>query len=131
MRKSTFIILLALCFNSFGQQQTFTEQDTLRGSITPQRAWWNLDFYHLNIEIEPDKKFISGSNTIRYSVLEEAKELQVDLQNPLTISKVTQDGETLKFRSNGNAHFIDLKKPQRIGETNEVSSITPDTQKKL
>lgn len=120
MKKIASIILLSLYFNGFGQQPIFTEQDTLRGSITPQRAWWDLDFYHLQVEVQPDKKFISGSNTIRYTVLKEVQELQVDLQPPLLIDKVTQDGKTLKFRSNGNAHFIQLKKKQPIGTTNEV-----------
>lgn len=120
MKKIKFIILLTLSLHGFGQQRVFTEQDSLRGSITPQRAWWDLDFYHLKVQVDPDEKFISGSNTIRYTVLKEAKELQIDLQPPLIIKKITQDGETLKYRSNGNAHFIDLKKPQQTGEINEL-----------
>src|SRR5690606_2473353 len=120
MKKIKFIILLTLSLHGFGQQRVFTEQDSLRGSITPQRAWWDLDFYHLRVQVDPDEKFISGSNTIRYTVLKEAKELQIDLQPPLIIEKITQDGETLKYRSNGNAHFIDLKKPQQTGEINEL-----------
>ena len=79
------------CYVLQGQQ--FTEQDTLRGSITPEREWWNLNYYHLNIEVKPDEKFISGSNTIRYEVLKEQKVLQVDLQAPLKIEKVLQDGQ--------------------------------------
>lgn len=121
MKKIVSIILLALSIHGFGQQRIFTEQDSLRGSITPQRAWWDLNFYHLKVKVDPVEKFISGSNTIRYTVLNEAKELQIDLQPPLIIEKIIQDGKTLKYRSNGNAHFIDLKKPQHIGETNELT----------
>ncbi len=112
------ILIVGLSIASFGQ--SFTEQDTLRGSITPERAWWDLNYYHLDVEVKPDEKFISGSNTIRYKVLEENKVLQVDLQPPLNIEKVTQDGKVLKVRSNGNAHFVQLEKPQQIGEFNEV-----------
>ncbi|WP_339705913.1 M1 family metallopeptidase [uncultured Kriegella sp.] len=112
------ILTVGSSIASFGQ--SFTEQDTLRGSITPERAWWDLNYYHLNVEIKPDEKFISGSNTIRYKVLEENKVLQVDLQPPLNIEKVTQDGKTLKVRSNGNAHFVQLEKPQHKGDFNEV-----------
>ena len=121
MKRKVFvacIMTVGLSITSFGQ--TFTEQDTLRGSITPERAWWDLNYYHLDIEVKPDEKFISGSNTIRYKVLEENKVLQVDLQPPLNIEKVTQDGKTLKVRSNGNAHFIQLEKPQQKGAFNEV-----------
>ena len=102
------------------QGQTYTEQDTLRGSITPQRAWWDLNYYHLDIEVNADDKYISGSNTIRYRVLEPQQVLQIDLQSPLVIDKVTQDGKTLKVEHKGNAHFIQLKKKQEMGDFNEV-----------
>ncbi|WP_299536081.1 M1 family metallopeptidase [Ulvibacterium sp.] len=103
---------------TFGQN--FTEQDTLRGSITPERAWWDLNYYHLNVEVQPENKYISGSNTIRYKVLEPKQTLQVDLQPPLNIEKVTQDGKELNVESNGNAHFVKLEKPQEEGAFNEI-----------
>ena len=102
------------------QGQTYTEQDTLRGSITPERAWWDLNYYHLDIEVNADDKYISGSNTIRYRVLEPHQVLQIDLQPPLVIDKVTQDGKALKVENRGNAHFIQLKKKQEMGDFNEV-----------
>ncbi|MEH6617940.1 M1 family metallopeptidase [Maribacter arcticus] len=114
------VIVLALGLFAFGQAQTFTEQDTLRGSITPERSWWDLNYYHLDIDVNPDDKFISGSNTIRYKVLEPHQVLQVDLQSPLQIEKVTQDGQELEIAHNGNAHFIQLEKQQKIGEFNEI-----------
>ncbi len=119
----TRYILKTLLIFAFFQvnAQNFTEQDTLRGSITPERAWWDLNYYHLDIEVKPDEKFISGSNTIRYKVLEENQILQIDLQPPLKIDKITQDGETLKFDTNGNAHFISLIKPQKKGAFNEIT----------
>ncbi|WP_422079624.1 M1 family metallopeptidase [Ulvibacterium sp.] len=112
-----FIVVLTSMV-TFGQ--TFTEQDTLRGSITPERAWWDLNYYHLDVEVQPDNKYISGSNTIRYKVVEPKQTLQVDLQPPLNIEKVTQDGKELKVDSNGNAHFVQLEKSQQPGEFNEI-----------
>ncbi|MEK6155577.1 M1 family metallopeptidase [Flavobacteriaceae bacterium 3-367] len=103
------------------QSNTFTEQDTLRGSITPERAWWDLNYYHLDIEVKPDEKFISGTNTVRYQVLEEKEVLQLDLQPPMKIEKVTQDGQELSVESKGNAHFIRLVKPQKKGDFNELT----------
>jgi aminopeptidase N len=113
-----FFILLALTQNSFSQQ--FTEQDTLRGSITPERAWWDLNYYHLDVEVKPDEKFITGSNTIRYQVNKKNQILQIDLQPPLKIEKVTQDGQELVVESNINAHFVKLEKPQEVGDINEI-----------
>ncbi|APA62966.1 M1 family metallopeptidase [Maribacter sp. 1_2014MBL_MicDiv] len=115
-----FILFLALGTLSFSQAQTFTKQDTLRGSITPEREWWDLSYYHLDIAVDPDEKFISGSNTIRYKVLKSHQVLQVDLQPPLSIEKVTQDGKELTVTHNVNAHFVQLTKPQVKGEFNEI-----------
>ncbi|WP_378172093.1 M1 family metallopeptidase [Aquimarina sp. SS2-1] len=104
----------------FDQQQQFTKQDTLRGSITPERAWWDLSYYHLDISVDPDKKTIEGKNTIHYKVLENHNVLQVDLQPPLVIEKVVQDGKELKVTSEGNAHFITLDKKQKKGTINSL-----------
>ncbi len=115
------LVLLMLLHNkSISQEYKFTKQDTLRGSITPERAWWDLTYYHLDIAVDLDNKFIKGSNTIEYKVLEPNKKLQVDLQSPLRITKVLQNGKELTFSSEGSAHFINLIDKQRKGKINSV-----------
>ncbi|MEE2604834.1 MAG: M1 family metallopeptidase [Bacteroidota bacterium] len=115
------LVLLMLLHNkSISQKYEFTKQDTLRGSITPERAWWDLTYYHLDIAVDLDNKFIKGSNTIEYKVLEPNKKLQVDLQSPLKITKVEQNGKDLTFSSEGSAHFINLIDSQRKGKINSV-----------
>ena len=113
----TLLIFFFLLFNlnSYSQDYNFTKQDTLRGSITPERAWWDLVYYHLDISVKPDEKFIEGSNTITYNVLNSSDRLQVDLQSPLKITKVEQNGNLLDFESQGNAHFIKLSDKQKKG----------------
>jgi len=93
----------------------FTRQDTLRGSITPERAWWDVTYYHLDVTINPEKKYISGKNTIQYKVLKNNTVMQIDLQPPLKITKVLQNGKTLEVKHEINAHFITLKDNQTIG----------------
>ena len=114
------ILSLLLFYSVFSLGQNFTEQDTLRGSITGERAWWDLNYYHLDIEVKPDEKFITGSNLVRYKVLNSAQVMQIDLQPPLKIEKVTQDEKELVFESKINAHFVKLVKPQIVGEYNEI-----------
>ena len=101
-------------FLTMAQTADFTEQDTLRGSITPERAWWDLTYYHLEVDVDPVKKYISGKNTVGYRVIDSAKHLQIDLQPPLQITKVVQQGETLEVINKGNVHYIVLKEPQEI-----------------
>lgn len=98
----------------------FTLQDTLRGSITPERAWWDLTYYHLNIRVDPGSQTISGTNTVQYRVLEPERRMQIDLQPPMEIHAVEQDGEALQFERLGNVYYITLKEDQEPGEVRAV-----------
>ena len=118
MKKILFIFFLFSISTIFSQN--FTRQDTLRGSITPQRAWWDLTYYHLDISVNPENQSIEGSNTINYRVLHPNDEIQIDLQDPLKINKVVQDGKELNFRSEGYSHFIKLKKKQKSGQIKSI-----------
>ncbi|WP_025664832.1 M1 family metallopeptidase [Aquimarina megaterium] len=102
------------------QESQFTRQDSLRGSITPERAWWDLTYYHLDIAVDPDKKTISGKNTIHYKVLKEHNVMQIDLQPPLKIEKVLQNNKPLQVTSEGNAHFITLSTAQKENSKNAI-----------
>ncbi|MCB9314607.1 MAG: M1 family metallopeptidase [Lewinellaceae bacterium] len=105
------------------QIQRFTLDDTLRGTITPERAWWDLKFYKLDVRVDPEARSIAGSNEVHYEVLQPAQVLQIDLQPPLKIERVEQDGQTLDVQQAGrNAYFIQLKKTQKTG-ANEVVTI--------
>ncbi|WP_028527216.1 M1 family metallopeptidase [Runella limosa] len=108
-------------FTLFAQKYTFTHDDTLRGSITKERAWWDLQFYHLNTRINPADSTIGGHVVVRYKVLQPAQMLQIDLQRPLTISKITQDGQELSFRRDGDAFFVSLVKPQKTDAQEEIT----------
>ncbi|MFD2201200.1 M1 family metallopeptidase [Shivajiella indica] len=101
-------------------QQKFTRADSLRGSITPERGWWDLNYYHLDIEIFPETKTIQGTNTIRYRVNAEHQVMQIDLQEPMRMISAKQDGEKLEIRQEGAAHFIHLVKKQVPGAFEEL-----------
>ena len=101
-------------------KQEFTRQDTLRGSITPERAWWDLTYYHLDISVDPSEKYISGKNTIHFKTLKPQRTLQIDLQPPLKITKVLSSGKELSFTSEVNAHFITLEKTPEVGSLQSI-----------
>lgn len=120
-----FLSTLALttCFHIvlFAQTDVFTLDDTLRGSITPERAWWDLNFYHLDVSVRPESKSIEGKVEIRYTVLQPYQLLQVDLQPPLEITAITQDGNSLEFAQKGNnAYFVTLTKSQVTGKRESI-----------
>ena len=128
MKKYLKSLLLAFLISSGAQAQgllnksetVFNRQDSLRGSITKERAWWDLKYYHLDVKVDPTEKTITGSNTIRYTVVSEYNKMQIDLQEPMQIYKITQDGKEQKFVRDGNAFFIELNAAQKVGETKEI-----------
>jgi hypothetical protein len=56
-----------------------------------------VKYYHLDVKVNPKDSTITGSNTIKYQVVQEYNRMQIDLQNPLEIYKVIQDGVELKY----------------------------------
>ncbi len=101
----------------------FTHADTLRGSNTPQRAWWDATFYDLHVKVNPTDSSIVGYNAITYRVLRPApaREMQIDLQLPLVVDSIVQDGLELSDRRDGNAFFVTLISPQRTGTKKTIS----------
>ncbi|MEO5569050.1 MAG: M1 family metallopeptidase [Gemmatimonadaceae bacterium] len=79
-------------------QPRFTRADTLRGTNSPMRSWWDVTFYDLKVSISPNDSTIRGSNGITYRVLRPATEMQIDLQPPLVVDSMIQDGQRLSFR---------------------------------
>ena len=129
MKKQLCFIFIAFfifnCANAQGllnkSAVVFTRQDSLRGSITKERAWWDVKYYHLDVKVNPSDSTITGANTIRYQVLQEYNRMQIDLQEPMEIYKVIQDGKTLKYQREGNAFFIELEAPQMPGAIKELT----------
>jgi|TARA_B100000768_G_scaffold181847_1_gene206845 aminopeptidase N len=127
MNKNLFLVITTFLFTiSIGAQgimadkTSFNRQDTLRGSITKERIWWDLTYYHLDITIDPEKRTIRGSNEISYTVIDSYSEMQIDLQEPLNLVKAEQNGEELDIRRDGNAHFITLKAEQIKNAKNKI-----------
>ena len=87
-----------------------TTKDSLRGSITAERAWWDVVFYDLNVTVQPEDSSITGYNNITYRVDKEPKRMQIDLQDPLTIDQITQNGQSLDYNraKNSYAYMVDM-----------------------
>ena len=108
------ILLLVLCFQfqtGLAQQHTnetvFTRQDSLRGRITPERAWWDVVMYDLHVTPNIEKFTISGSNTIYFKLVKKAnRRMQIDLQEPMTIDSAFINGVSVSVQQDGNAWFI-------------------------
>jgi aminopeptidase N len=121
-----FLLALILLFQSaaiaqpFQKKAVFTRQDSLRGSITPQRSWWDVQHYDITVTPDPVTKTIKGKTTITYTVLttQHSEMMQIDLQQPMVIDSIYYNNKLYindprkPFRNEGNAWFIPLPRTQ-------------------
>lgn len=116
------------CAQPLNKKKEFTRQDTLRGSIGPGRAWWDVKSYNLSIKVDIEKKEISGSNQISFDVLQPGKnkEMQIDLQQPMEIEKILygpQLKEKASFRREGNVYWVRFGEKEFVKNTKLMESI--------
>jgi aminopeptidase N len=85
-----------------------TAGDVLRGANGPFRANNDLLYYHLDIKVDPVAKSIEGKNRVRFKMLEDASEMQLDLTETLKIDQITLgEGKVpLEFTRDTGAVFL-------------------------
>src|SRR6516162_6319727 len=104
-RTALLNIIFVICIlqGSLAQLQKtrkeFTHADTLRGSITPERAWWDVLRYDISVRPDYKSKSISGSNRITFTVLTGGDQtMQIDLQQPLVIDSILDGAARINFK---------------------------------
>jgi len=122
MNKLSYSILLisGLAFGQFFEQnKKFTKQDTLKGSNTEFRNFWDVKKYELSVEPNFEQKSIKGNNKISFEILKDILNpvFQIDLQKPMKADKVDCSFPTIDgFKRDGDFIFISSKKNFKKGE---------------
>jgi aminopeptidase N len=117
---SSFLFLLPLHYNLLAQP-FFSHYDTLRGALTPLRECYDVTFYKLNLNIDIDRRKISGYNQIHYLVKKDFNTLQVDLYTEMKISTIEQHGKQLSFQRDSNAVFVKFSEVQTENTRNYIT----------
>ena len=88
-------------------KERFTQADTLRGSLRPERNFDVLK-YHLNVKVEPEEKYISGYNTITFEAEEDLPVMQLDLFANMQVDSILYKGKKLDYKRKFDAVFINM-----------------------
>jgi aminopeptidase N len=109
------LVLMVAGFSTQAQlmvpKAKFTRADTLRGSTTsPLRNCYDINYYHLDVKVNIDQKFISGSNLFKFTATSNFTKLQFDLFANLKVEKVVYKGAALPFKREFNAVFVTFPK---------------------
>ncbi len=106
----TAVLVCLITSVSFSQKPgvIYSRADTLRGTLSDLRSSYDIHYYHLNITLDIENKFISGSNLFKFKATTDLKRIQFDLFANLQIQKVSYHGQELPFKREFNAVFLDF-----------------------
>ncbi|MBS1598305.1 MAG: M1 family metallopeptidase [Bacteroidetes bacterium] len=128
MKRTAFFILIfstvvwLSCSAQLSQEKNrFTHADSLRGSVTKERAWWDVLYYGIQIRPDYNKKFISGSTEIKFKVLMPGSVMQIDLQQPFEIKEVLWNNHSLNYTRDGNVFLINFPTQLVSGKTESIN----------
>jgi aminopeptidase N len=124
LRSLLFILLFSSNLVLIAQtKKVYSLADTLRGSLMPERTWWDVQRYELAFQPDYNKKSISGSNEILYRVVKPNSgkiRMQIDLQEPLLIDSIRyNESRNLKFEHVGSVWYAHVP-GQKLQDLNRV-----------
>ena len=92
-----------------------TQADLLRGEYGRYRANNDLLSYDLRVRVDPARKFITGSNTIRFRMLREDSRIQLDLFANLAIDRIVFEQRDLTYERVLGTVYVDFPRPLKKG----------------
>jgi len=117
------LLLLSILISGVSQAQFFedakpTKTDTLKGSNTEFRNFWDVKKYDIVLEPNFEAKSIKGSNKISLTIEKDVLNpvFQIDLQSPMKADKITANFPIVDKKVDGDFIFISAKKKFKKGE---------------
>ena len=128
MRRIPALVFVCCLFSGlFVQAQVLTpakavysHADSLRGSVTSERAWWNLLKYEIKVTPNYTAQSVSGENAITFAATADGQTLQIDLQEPMQLLEATWGKKALKYTREGNVFHVHFPKPVKAGSVETI-----------
>jgi aminopeptidase N len=114
----SFFLLVIAC-SAFSQTKAFTREDTLWGSNTAYRAWWDVTHYDVTVKPDYTTKTISGNSIITYKTVSDSLPfvMQIDLQTPLLVDSMFLDQvKFTNYKNENNRWMMNLSPQQKNTE---------------
>ncbi|HZG25416.1 MAG TPA: M1 family metallopeptidase [Chitinophagaceae bacterium] len=125
---SKFLISIFLFFTTFnagaqilGNAHKFTRYDTLRGSVTKERMWWDVTCYNITVKPDFENKTIEGEVNVSFKVLNPDNLMQIDMQVPMEVKSVSWNGGRLPFKRDSNVYLIRFSEMLKKGSDQRLT----------
>ena len=112
MKYLSLLSSFAICFvfsssaQMLNKHKENSKADSLRGTLTPLRTCYDINYYHLDVKIDIANKSVSGSNEFAFTATQDFSKLQFDLFSNLTVEKVVYKNQNLPFTRAFDAVFV-------------------------
>src|SRR3954447_18472318 len=108
-----------------------THADVLRGEYGRYRANNDLLSYHLDVRVDPLKKWIGGTNSIRFKMLKDDTRIQLDLYANLNVDKILLGTTALKYERELNTVWVDFPETLKAGRSYTIDFHYSGTPKEI
>lgn len=115
------LLSITLQAQVIGKAHTYSRADSLFGGQHAERTAYDIQFYHLNIRVNPEERFISGENLFRFKATRDFTLLQFDLFENMQIDQVIYKGKKIAFSREYTAVFINFPETIRKGQVAEFT----------
>ena len=114
-----FLAYIPLTANAqfYKAEKTFSKADSLRGTWSVLRAVYDITYYHLDVKLDVDKKYIQGSNLFKFKATADFEKLQFDLFANLRVDSVVFENKAIPFSREYNAVFVTFPRLIRKGSS--------------
>lgn len=115
--KKPFLYLILI--SGVASAQNFTRQDSLKGSDTQFRNFWDVKKYEISVEPDFAKRSVSGTNKITFEITKDVVNpvFQIDLQQPMNYKIIDSEEKLCSSKRDGDFIFIETNKNYKKGET--------------
>jgi aminopeptidase N len=115
-----FLVYDEALVNTREAGMVFDRGDTLRGTYGPFRQNNDILTYDLDIKVDVENRFIAGTNTITFGMVEDGSRIQLDLFENMNIDSIVFGGDVLSYTREFNAVFVEFPETLRQGETYSI-----------
>lgn len=110
IRHIIFIPCLIM-FASLANAQTSTakvyrNKENMPSNTLPAHKWWNLLHYTIDITPDYNTRFITGTNSIKFTALQTGNEMHIDLYDPMHITAITWKSSPIEFKKVKDTYII-------------------------
>lgn len=115
--KRPFLYLILI--SGVASAQNFTRQDSLKGSDTQFRNFWDVKKYEISVEPDFAKRSVSGTNKITFEITKDVVNpvFQIDLQQPMNYKIIDSAEKLCSSKRDSDFIFIETNKNYKKGET--------------